>query len=343
MEQSDSLYRKWLIEKSQWLLETDTTIVDSHSLIECLPGLRHARNRLARHANTDSILLYRGPLGSGKTILAEYGHQISNRRDKALVQVNSSAIPHELFEQYFYGRRKGASTGANYDIPGYFEEARNSTLFIDEVGDLPVLQQPKLLIALEYGRYRKVGALKDDFSNARIACATKLDLEELVRKGNIRDDFLSRIDDVVIEIPPLNDRREDIPHYIRYFLHESARIKSIESPIFEPEALAPLLFQDWSKENVRGLRKIVRQAVSECESSISADLIKRLLSEKYDSLTEHFDFFAERERWERQHIVSAILTSQGDDEIAAGILGATKRQFKGLKSKHRIRNSDVLK
>lgn len=342
MEQSDHKYRKWLLDKSLWLLEQGISTADRFALIESLPGLLEVRKRLIAHADSNAVVLFRGPKGSGKTTIAEYSHKLGRRREKEMVRVNCATIPHELFEQYFFGRLKGSSTGADYSIPGHFKEASDSTLFLDEIGHLPLTQQAKLLVTVEHGRFRPIGATQDAYSNARVICATNRDLEQMVEDGTMWDDFHSRINDVVINIPPLSQRREDIPFYVRFFLHDLAKQRQIDCPRLRPEALELLLFDDWP-DDVRGLLKVLRQAIYEFEGVITADLIRHLLELMGQRSKGRVNFYEDRCRWERQRIYSATVLSKGNDALTAQILGLqTKRQLTQLKARLGIRNSDIL-
>lgn len=182
------------------------------------PAIQEAYEHIVHAAASDAYLVITGESGTGKELVAQTIHRLSKRRKKTFVPINCGAIPESLFEREFFGHRKGAFTGADRDKPGFFDVAHGGTLFLDEVGELPLSMQVKLLRALQSGEYTPVGDQKVRQVDVRIIAATNRDLEEQRDQGLMRDDFFYRIYVIVINLPPLRDRKEDIPLLVDHFL-----------------------------------------------------------------------------------------------------------------------------
>ncbi len=203
-------------------------------------------------ARSDINILLRGETGTGKEVLARYIHRISDRRDKPFIVVDCGAIPEHLFESELFGHERGAYTGATSRKLGLVELADGGTLFLDEIGEIPLPVQAKLLRFVETRRFRRVGGLKEHRVDVRIISATNRDLKEMVRKGEFRSDLLYRINTFEVEIPPLRERKEDIPLLVETFLRRyRKRIKK--------ETLKKLTAYDWPG-NVRELRNAIERA-----------------------------------------------------------------------------------
>jgi len=208
---------------------------------------------LAREvAKSDVSVLLRGETGTGKEVLARYIHRLSPRKDGPFVVVDCGAIPEHLFESELFGHEKGAYTGATHRKMGLVELANGGTLFMDEIGEIPLPVQAKLLRFAETKSFRRVGGLKEIKVDVRIVSATNRDLREMVREGKFRSDLLYRINTVEIEIPPLRERREDIPILVETFLQKyKKKIK--------PETLRTLMDYEWPG-NIRELRNAIERA-----------------------------------------------------------------------------------
>jgi formate hydrogenlyase transcriptional activator len=211
-------------------------------------------------AQTSSTVLLFGETGSGKEVLAQAIHDASARRDRPMIKVNCAALPASLIESELFGREKGAFTGALARQPGRFEIADGSTIFLDEVGELPLELQPKLLRVLQEGEFERLGGSKTIKVDARVIAATNRPLEQAVREGRFRQDLFYRLDVFPIEVPPLRDRREDIPLLSWTFVKEFSN--SMGKPVEEiaDESMSALQEYHWPG-NIRELRNVIERAM----------------------------------------------------------------------------------
>ncbi len=229
-----------------------------HEIVGSSFHIRQVLDRIERVAPTDSRVLITGENGTGKELVARALHSLSPRRDRAFVEVNCAAIPSELIESELFGHMKGSFTGAVQDRPGKFEQAHRGTLFMDEVGDMSLAAQSKVLRALEEGKVTRVGGHKPRQVDVRVIAATNKDLEEEIREGRFREDLYYRLNVVPIHMPPLRERREDIPMLVRHFAGRMAEQSGLPMRSFTPEALEKLKSLDWPG-NVRELRNTVER------------------------------------------------------------------------------------
>ena len=213
-----------------------------------------------RVASTDATVLLTGESGSGKEILAEVVHRMSARAKKRIMTVNCAAIPDTLIESELFGHKRGSFTGADRDKEGRFQAAEGGTLFLDEIGDLPLPAQAKLLRVLQDGKVTPVGETREIETNVRIIAATNRDLEEDVAKGRFREDLFYRISVFPIHIPPLRERKIDIPPLAALFLKRFAARHGKDIMGFTPRALTSLLSHDWPG-NVRELMNVIERAI----------------------------------------------------------------------------------
>jgi formate hydrogenlyase transcriptional activator len=224
------------------------------------PGFRAVIEEVAQVAQTNSTVLLQGETGSGKEVLAQAIHDASARNTRPMVKVNCAALPASLIESELFGREKGAFTGALARQPGRFEIADGSTIFLDEVGELPLELQPKLLRVLQEGEFERLGGSKTIKVDARIIAATNRRLEQAVREGRFREDLFYRLNVFPIEVPPLRERREDIPLLSWTFVKEFSN--SMGKPVDEiaDESLTALQAYHWPG-NIRELRNIIERAM----------------------------------------------------------------------------------
>ncbi len=228
-------------------------------------------------ADTDITVLLQGESGVGKELIAQVLHELSMRRHENMVVVNCGAIPEGLIESELFGAEKGAYTGAVEERVGYFEEADGSTIFLDEIGEMPKNAQVRLLRVLETGRFTRVGASQQEQVDVRIVAATNKDLAEEVQKGNFRKDLYYRLSTVLIDIPPLRERPEDILPIFETFLHEFSQEYSSSHKRLTDDAKELLQAYRWPG-NVRELRNIAEQvAVLMRGEEASADDLRPLL------------------------------------------------------------------
>jgi DNA-binding NtrC family response regulator len=224
------------------------------------PAMRPVLDLIARVAPSDAHVLITGEHGTGKELVARMVHAASARAARPLVAVNMGGLTETLFESELFGHVKGAFTGATGDRAGRFELADGGTLFLDEIANLPLAQQAKLLRVLQTGEFERVGASRPRRADIRLLTATNMDLREEVKQGRFREDLLFRLNTVEIHLPPLRERREDVPGLARHFLVRHARRyrKNLEG--FDEEALQAMLSHAWPG-NVRELDHVVERAV----------------------------------------------------------------------------------
>ncbi|MHC4731531.1 MAG: sigma-54 interaction domain-containing protein, partial [Planctomycetota bacterium] len=225
-----------------------------------------------RIIESDLSVLISGESGTGKELVARAVHYNGKRRKARLVTVNCAAIPADLIEAELFGREAGAYTGAGEGGPGLFEVADEGTLFLDEVGDMPLETQGKLLRVLENGEVRRVGGTEVRQVSVRTLAATKQDLLELVKAGSFREDLYYRLNGVTCALPPLRERVEDIPALVDQFLDTFCAEAEIERPSIEPEVIDRLQHYPWPG-NVRELRNEVQRLLALQRTGITPDLL----------------------------------------------------------------------
>jgi DNA-binding NtrC family response regulator len=223
-------------------------------------GMQAVRDLLERIANSDASVLILGEHGSGKEVVARWIHAASDRAAKPLVTLNAGGLADGVFESECFGHVKGAFTDAKQDRAGCFELADGGTLFLDEIGNMPLGQQAKLLRVLETGELQRVGSSRSIRVDVRVLAATNAELDQAVAENRFRPDLLYRLNTVEVEIPPLRDRREDVPALAEHFLHYNARRYQRAGLEFAPEAVQALVEHDWPG-NVRELNHVVERAV----------------------------------------------------------------------------------
>jgi two-component system nitrogen regulation response regulator GlnG len=232
---------------------------------------------LARMVTVDLTVMIKGESGTGKELVARALHVLGPRKDKAFVALNMAAIPRELVESELFGHEKGAFTGAIARKAGAFEQAEGGTLFLDEIGDMPIEAQTRLLRVLQQGEYATVGGTRQHATNTRIISATHRDLAELVKLKIFREDLYYRLNVVPVHVPPLRERREDIPELVHYFLSK-ARSKGLPGKEVTPSAMEILQAHDWPG-NVRELENLIyRMATLYSQKIIDAKALQKELS-----------------------------------------------------------------
>ncbi|HET6439621.1 MAG TPA: sigma-54 dependent transcriptional regulator [Anaeromyxobacter sp.] len=233
---------------------------DRQPLVGESPAMRAVHEMVARVADSPSTVLITGESGTGKELIAKALHRGSSRRDKPLIKVNCAAIPKDLVESELFGYERGAFTGAVSSKPGRFELADGGTLFLDEIGEVPVEMQVKLLRALQESEFERVGGIKTLHVDVRLVAATNRDLKQLIAEGRFREDLYYRLAVVPIALPPLRERRQDIPLLVSHFIEKyNARLgKKVEG--LEPEALELLTAYSWPG-NIRELENLMERSV----------------------------------------------------------------------------------
>jgi transcriptional regulator with PAS, ATPase and Fis domain len=215
---------------------------------------------LSKIGDSSATVLFMGETGTGKGLLAQVVHEISNRRNRPFVQVNCAALPETLLESELFGYMRGAFTGAQRDKTGLFEEAEGGTIFLDEIEKVPESVQAKLLHVLDCSEIRPIGATRSKKVDARVICATGCDLRERIKEGRFLEDLYYRLNDITIRVPSLRERREDIPILAQHFLTVYARQMEKSHGSFSPELMRAFLDYEW-RGNVRELEKTIKRMV----------------------------------------------------------------------------------
>src|SRR5690606_21628609 len=223
-------------------------------------ALEQIKDMIEKVAPTDARVLITGPNGTGKELVAHWLHQKSERNKHPLIEVNCAAIPSELIESELFGHKKGAFTSAVKDRKGKFEQANGGTLFLDEIGDMSLSAQAKVLRALQEGKITPVGGDKEIKVNVRVLAATNKNLPEEIKEGRFREDLYHRLSVIIIKVPALNDRKEDIPLLTEYFAQKIAEEYGSSPKSFSNEAISELQKIDWTG-NIRELRNVVERLV----------------------------------------------------------------------------------
>ncbi|MFD1163228.1 sigma-54-dependent transcriptional regulator [Hwangdonia seohaensis] len=228
-------------------------------------------------APTDARVLITGPNGTGKELVAHWLHQKSERSKGPMIEVNCAAIPSELIESELFGHVKGAFTSANKDRAGKFEAANGGTIFLDEIGDMSLSAQAKVLRALQESRIQRVGSDKDIKVNVRVVAATNKDLKKEIEEGKFREDLYHRLAVILIQVPALNDRRDDIPLLIDYFSDKIAGEQGTVKKAFSDKAVKLLQDYDWTG-NIRELRNVVERLIILGGTEVSESDVKMFAS-----------------------------------------------------------------
>ena len=302
------------------------------------PRMADAINMAARAATSRATILIRGESGTGKELMARAVHYASPRGKGPLVAVNVAALPDTLIESELFGHERGAFTGADREHRGRFELADGGTLFLDEIGDLPKSAQVKLLRVLQEQAFERLGGTRTLRVDVRMIAATNRDLEAMVAQGEFRDDLYYRLNVVSIDIPPLRERREDIPALVQLFLQRFAGERPVPVTEVSREAM-DLLVKYQYPGNVRELENLVHRAVvlARDRTLTTADLPIRVARMKADGQVEAAATFVERvSEFERALIVEALDRAGGVQTRAARALGMSERHLRYKLRKYKL-------
>ena len=263
----NALDRKTLISTNRELKKENKAlkkkVEKKYEMIGDAPAILEVKQIIDKVADTDARVLILGPNGTGKELVAHHLHDQSSRNIKPLVEVNCAAIPAELIESELFGHVKGSFTGAVKDKQGKFELANDGTIFLDEIGDMSLSAQAKVLRALQEGKVSPVGSEKEINVNVRVIAATNKDLRKEIDEGNFREDLYHRLAVIIVNVPALNDRKEDIPSLVEHFVSETTSQKTFDDSAYE--ALKEL---DWTG-NIRELRNVVERLLILGENPVS--------------------------------------------------------------------------
>ena len=262
---SHALSRKTLEQENKVLKRK---IGNAYEMIGESPAIKTIKEIIDKVAATSARVLITGPNGTGKELVAHWIHQKSERAQGPMIEVNCAAIPSELIESELFGHVKGAFTSAVKDRAGKFEAAHGGTFFLDEIGDMSLSAQAKVLRALQENLIQRVGSDKSIKVDVRVIAATNKNLKEEIEEGSFREDLFHRIAVILIQVPPLNDRREDIPMLVKYFVEQISSAQGSVMKSFTAEAIDCLKNYDWTG-NIRELRNVVERLLILGGSEIS--------------------------------------------------------------------------
>ncbi|HML16308.1 MAG TPA: sigma 54-interacting transcriptional regulator [Bryobacteraceae bacterium] len=331
--------RKRIEDEKVYLEEEIRSEYRFDEIVGSSPALRHVLQQIQTAAPTDSTVLIQGETGTGKELVARAIHQLSRRTHGTFVKLNCSAIPSGLIESELLGHEKGAFTGALAQRIGRFELAHGGTLFLDEIGELPLELQPKLLRVLQDGQFERLGGSHTLTSDFRLVAATNRDLRTLVTEQKFRTDLYYRVNVFPITVPPLRERREDIPTLVRYFVQEFANRMRKEIESIPAEAMEALVAYSWPG-NIRELRNVLERSVilsSGKRLRVPKDAFDEILQSEPSGIMPLADA-------ERRHILDALTATNwiiGGRNGAAALLGLKRSTLQSRMAKLQIRRPGI--
>jgi two-component system NtrC family response regulator len=311
------------------------------SFISHSPKMEEVLSFAARAADSKATVLITGESGTGKEVLAKSIHYVSPRKDKPFIAVNIPALPETLLESELFGHEKGAFTGAEKSKKGRFELADGGTIFLDEIGDIPINLQVKLLRVLQEHQIERVGSTENINIDVRIIAATHQNLEEKIKDGSFREDLFYRLNIVSLNIPPLRDRREDIIPLIEHFVQKYSRENNKEKLSLSKEAVDLLIKYNFPG-NVRELENIIERAVVLCRSKVITvndlpNIVTGFKAEKEIATNENTPLIEQVEELEKKLIYDALSKSNGNQSQAGRMLGLTERNLRYKMQKYDIK------
>lgn len=331
-----------LCNENQRLREQQRLLSETGSLIAASQGMEKVRRLIDAAAAHDCSVLITGESGCGKELVARQIQQQSARNKGAFVVINCAAIPENLIESELFGYRKGAFTGADRNKTGLFEEADHGTLFLDEINNAPLALQAKLLRVLQDGTFYPMGETTPVSVDVRVLAASNKNIGELIHKGEFREDLYYRLMVMEIAVPPLRDRRDDIPLLAYYFLNKhSTRLNKPVTGI-RTEVLGALLRHDWPG-NVRELENLIQRMIIMTEGEkISMDVLPQNLSEEKNTSMRALDYISPQSlnEIEAYFIRKTLRECQGDRALAASILGIDKSTLWRKIKRYNLEESD---
>ena len=270
----NALDRKQLVVENKRLKRK---VSKQYQMVGNSPAIETIKSIIDKVAPTEARVLITGPNGTGKELVAHWLHQKSDRAKGPMIEVNCAAIPSELIESELFGHIKGAFTSAHKDRAGKFEAANGGTIFLDEIGDMSLSAQAKVLRALQESRIQRVGTDKDIQVNVRVVAATNKNLKKEILEGRFREDLYHRLAVILIKVPPLNDRRDDIPVLVDYFADKIASEQGSSKKNFSSAALKQLQAYDWTG-NIRELRNVVERLIILGQDEVTVSDVKSFVS-----------------------------------------------------------------
>jgi two-component system response regulator GlrR len=329
---------------------------DFDNIVARSEKMQRVLEAVSRIAGTDSTVYIHGESGTGKEITAKAIHLASDRKDYPFVAINCAAIPETLLESELFGHEKGSFTGAVRSTKGLFTQANKGTIFLDELGDMPLSIQAKLLRALEERQFYPVGSEKPVQVDVRVIVATKTNLEEAVRNGQFREDLFYRIHVIPIRLPPLRERKDDIPHLVDHFLKKICVPMKKEIKGVSPQAMRKMMLHDWPG-NVRELENVLEYAVAMTHQDIipeelilPTDTSARNAASDFDLVTKLLPdpesaapLKAARAEFEKVYLIRLLELCGGSAARAAQVAGKYRADFYDLLKKHGIKIQDFKK
>ena len=267
------------LDKSKLMTETKAlkkVVNHKYQMIGSSAPMNEIHNIIEKVAPTNARVLIEGENGTGKELVARQLHELSNRSYAPFVEVNCAAIPSELIESQLFGHEKGSFTSAIKMKKGDFELANNGTLFLDEIGDMSLSAQAKVLRALQENKITRVGGENEINVNVRIIAATNKNLKEEIQKGNFREDLYHRLSVIIINVPPLRDRLDDIPELVGYFVDSISSEMGKVAPTFTQDAIEELQRYRWTG-NIRELHNVIERLVILCGNEIDGDDVRKFV------------------------------------------------------------------
>ncbi len=300
-------------------------------IIGATPALDRAIDVAAQVAITDLSVLITGESGVGKEVMPQIIHQLSARKHNKYIAVNCGAIPEGTIDSELFGHEKGAFTGAHDSRKGYFEVADRGTIFLDEVAELPVQTQVRLLRVLETGEFIKVGSSKVMKTDVRIVTATNVNIPQAIKKGDFREDLFYRLNTVPIQLPALRNRKEDIHLLFRKFASDFANKYNMPAVRLSPEAIDLLENYGW-KGNIRQLKNVAEQvSVIESSREIDLDVLQRYLPEGDSSLPTVYKGGDKQDLSERDILYKVLFDLKGDvTELKNIVVGLMQNSGEGI-------------
>ena len=265
------------LDKSKLMTETKAlkkVVSRKYQMIGSSKPMMEIHDMIEKVAPTNARVLIEGENGTGKELVARQLHELSNRSYAPFVEVNCAAIPSELIESQLFGHEKGSFTSAIKMKKGDFELANNGTLFLDEIGDMSLPAQAKVLRALQENKITRVGGESEISVNVRVIAATNKNLKEEIQKGNFREDLYHRLSVIIINVPPLRDRTDDIPELIEYFVDNISSEMGKSVPRFTQDAIEELQKYRWTG-NIRELHNVIERLVILCGSEINGEDVRK--------------------------------------------------------------------